>query len=182
MSSAWSASGGLHPRLTPRPGTLPPVMLKHACNARKHPQTWSKVPPPSVLSMVRVAGLGLALIQYYTASWVGKGSGVRVSASYSRRRYLKTSLRTLQALRALISMTLASGAHTLLKNCLYDLFDLCACITCMTIDHETVNDIEVRRHKCIKRLYVRDQALRFTLFRNWNDDFWFPCLPCYCPM
>ena len=27
------------------------VMLKDACNARKRPETWSKVPPPSALSM-----------------------------------------------------------------------------------------------------------------------------------
>jgi len=57
-----------------------PVMLKHACNARKRPQTWSKVKvcgryvalQQGVWNMFHTAlGLGLALIQYYTASWVG---------------------------------------------------------------------------------------------------------------
>jgi len=65
-----------------------------------------------VWNMLQIAlMLGLALIQYYTALWVGYGSGVTVSASYStplpcpqrwRRRYLWSSL---WALQALISMT-----------------------------------------------------------------------------
>ena len=56
------------------------VMLKHAWNACKRPQTWSKVKvcgryvalQQGVWNMLHTAlGLGLALIQYYTASWVG---------------------------------------------------------------------------------------------------------------
>ena len=54
-------------------------MLKHACNARKRPQTWSKVKvcgryvalQQGVWKILHTAlGLGLALIQYYTTSWV----------------------------------------------------------------------------------------------------------------